>query len=243
MATQTSAGSGTSYITYSSAVTNGYSALSIVMWIKSGSTGTDRGFFQTSATAIGGGQDQPCSLRYDLAGASGGGSNLIKGSIDSTSKTNDGYESASTVQTTNLQSVIMVWETTDRERLYLNAVEDTPAYAPATHTGTTVNATGVWMHRGAKDNADAWGGEVHELRIYSRRLSQTEISTIYNMKGQDTIRNGLVLRWHGDEGAPGVTVSSIFDRSGNGYTGTAGGSTNSPSYAEDLVHFRRRRAS
>jgi len=240
MATESPGGT-TSWITYSSQVTNGYTALTVVAWVKSDETSSDRGFFQTLTSAITGGQDQPCCMRYDAAGASGGGSNLIKCAIDSTDKTNNGLESASGVQTTAPQCLIMDWEVGDRERLYIDNSETTPTNTPPTHTGTTINADSVWMHRGGKDNSNSWNGVVYELRIYNRKLSAAERSAIYAQQGQDTIKGGLVLHWHGDQGAPGTTVSSVTDRSGNGYTGTAGG-TSSPTFAEDVVHTRRRRA-
>ena len=241
MATESNAGGATSQITYGSAITNGLSAVTVVMWIKSDLTNTDRGFFQTLSTAISGGQDQPLCLRYDAAGATGGGSNLIKCAVDTTDKTNNGLESANGVQTTALQCLILDWEVGDRERLYIDGVETTPTHAPPTHTGTTVNADGVWMHRGGKDGSNCWDGICYELRIYNRKLSAAERQNIVTQRGQDTIRNGLILQWHGDQGAPGTTVSSVTDRSGNGYTGTAGGST-SPTFAEDVIHTRRRRA-
>ncbi|HSN70009.1 MAG TPA: LamG-like jellyroll fold domain-containing protein [Steroidobacteraceae bacterium] len=180
-------------------------------------------------------------MRYDQAGASGGGSNLMKVACDNTGKTNQGYESANNTQTTAFQSMILAWEAGDRERLYINGVEDTPTYAPATGSGVTVNANSFWMHRGGKDATNAWDGVVYEIRVYSRKLTAAEILTIHTMRGLDSIKNGLIHHWHGDEGAPGTNVSTILDRSGNGHTGTAGG-TNTPTFAADLVHFRRRRA-
>lgn len=242
MATESPGGGVTSWITYGSAVTNGYSALTVVVFIKSDETSSDRGFFHTSTSAITGGQDATICMRYDVAGASGGGTNVIKCAIDSTSKTNNGLESASSVQTTSFQSLIMDWEDGDRERLYIDGIETTPTATPPTHTGVTINANSLWLHRGAKDNANSWNGIVYELRIYDRKLTAQERQAIVTLRGQDMIRNGLILHWHGDEGAPGTSVTSTTDRSGAGNTGTAGGAS-SPTYAEDLVHVRRRRAS
>lgn len=241
MATETLGAGVTSYITYGTQVTNGYAALSVVMWVKSDITSTDRGFFHTSSAAIAAGQDAGTCMRYDATGFSGGGTNLLKVAIDSTGKTNSGLESANGTQSTALQCLILTWSAGDRERLYINDVETTPTFTPANGSGVTVNADSVWMHRGGKDNANSWNGIVHELRIYNRLLSAAERSAIYTQRGQDTIKNGLIHHWHGDEGAPGTNVSSIFDRSGNGHTGTAGG-TATPTFAADLVHFRRRRA-
>lgn len=241
MATETLGAGVTSYITYASQVTNGYAGLTVVVWIKSDLTATDRGFLHTRTAAFTGGNDDTVCMRYDAAGASGGGTNLIKAGIDSTSKTNNALESASGTQSTALQCLIMDWAVGDRERLYINDVETTPTNTPPTHTGVTINATAVWLHRGAKDNANSWNGIVHEIRIYNRKLTAAERSAIFAQKGQDTVKQGLILHWHGDQGAPGTNVSTVTDRSGNGYTGTAGG-TATPTYAEDVIFTRRRRA-
>lgn len=241
MATETLGAGVTSYISTGMQVTNGYAALTVVAWIKSDITATDRGFLGTRAAQFTGGTDDTVSMRYDAAGASGGGTNVIKCSIDSTSKTNNGLESSSSKQVTTLQNLIMDWADGDRERLYIDGVEDTPSYAPPTHTGVTINADGLWLHRGSKDNANSWNGLVHELRIYNRKLSAAERQAIVTMRGQDRILNGLIIHWHGDQGAPGTTVTTVVDRSGNGFTGTVGGTT-APTFAEDVIHFRRRRA-
>jgi hypothetical protein len=241
MATETLGAGVTSFISTGVQVTNGYAALTIVAWIKSDVTTSDRGFLYTRAAGLVAGNDDTVSMRYDAAGASGGGTNVIKAGIDSTSKVNNALESASGVQTTALQNLIMDWEAGDRERLYIDGVETTPTNTPPAHTGVTINADDLWLHRGGKDNVNSWDGTIYELRIYSRKLAAAERQNIVTQRGQDTIRNGLILHWHGDQGAPGAAVSSVTDRSGNGYTGTAGG-TATPTFAEDLIHTRRRRA-
>lgn len=240
MATRTAAG-GTSYFTYSSPVTNGLSAITVVALIKSDSTSTDRGFFHTQAAGITAGSDNAVSCRYDSSGAGGGGSNLLKMAVQHSLPATQQLESSNNSQTTGFQSVIFHWASGEQIALYLDGVQDTPTSNSAGSSGTTTNAAEVWMHRGAKDNANAWNGVVYELRIYNRKLAENEIISIANMNGADGIKDGLILHWHG-EGAPGTTAGSIVDRSGNGYTGTAGGTT-TPTYEEDdRVQMRRRRA-
>jgi hypothetical protein len=165
---------------------------------------------------------------------------VLKGSIDSTGKTNSGFETTANTQKTTLQCVIVVWEAGDREHVWLDGVEDALSDVPANGSGVTVNADSVWLHRGAKDGSNAWDGIVYELRFYNRRLADNEIRAINAMRGLDSIRAGMILKWHGDQGAPGTTVSGVTDRSGNGYNGTVSGTA--PTFAEDVIHVRRRRA-
>lgn len=238
MAIETS-GTGTSEVTVDGTFLNGNSALSVVLWVKSDVTATDKGFLYTYTTFTGG-TDQGTACRYDAAGASGGGSQVIKCCIDSTSKTNSGYESASLVQTTSLQNLIFQWSAGNQEQLYIDGVADVPTARAAAYGGTVTNCTTLRICRGAKDGTACWDGLVHELRIYNRVLSANEISSIATMRGQDGIRNGLIIQWHGDQDYPGQTVTGgVTDRSGQGRTGTP---ATSPTFAEDLIHVRRRRS-
>ena len=236
MATETS-GIGTAMITTGGSFLNGNSALCVVLWIKSDVIATDHGFLQTYSTGPDG-TDQAIGCRYDLSGASGGGSNLIKLCIDAGTKINSGYESASGVQTTSLQSLIFQWSSGNQETLYIDGVLDTPTFRASAYSGTTVNCNTVRMHRGGKDEASNWNGIVYEFRVYDRILTQNEITSIATMKGQDSIKNNLVLLWHGDKSYPNQSVSTVTDRSGEGRGGTASGT---PIFAEDLIHVRRRR--
>lgn len=240
MATETTSGAGVSAFTYGSQVTNGYSAFSYVIWVKSDAINTDRGFMHTRTGALSGGNDDTIGCRYDTAGASGGQDDVLKGSIDSTGKTNNGFETTANTQKTILQCIIVVWEAGDREHVWLDGVENALSHTPSTGSGVTVNADSVWMHRGAKDSSNAWDGIVYELRFYGRRLADNEIRTINAMKGLDSIRAGMILKWHPDQGAPGATASGVTDRAGNGYDGTVSGTA--PTFAEDVIHVRRRRA-
>lgn len=240
MATETNSGAGVSALTYGGAVSNGYSAFSYVLFIKSDATGTDRGFLHTDSGAFAGGTDDVIGCRYDAAGATGGGTSVLKGSIDSTGKTNNGFETSNNSQKTTLQCVIVVWEAGDREHVWLDGVEDVLTHNPATGSGVTAGADSVWLHRGAKDATNAWDGIVYELRFYGRRLTENEIRTISALKGLDSIRAGMILKWHPDQGAPGTAASGVTDRAGNGYNGTVSGTA--PTFAEDVIHVRRRRA-
>ncbi len=240
MATESSSGGGISAITNATDVVDGYAAFSFVVWIKSDAINTDRGFLMCDSTAFAGGNDQGLGCRYDTAGASGGQDDVLKGSIDSTGKSNSGFETTANTQKTTLQCIIVVWEAGDREHVWLDGVENALSFTPANGSGVTAGNDSVWLHRGSKDNADAWDGIVYELRFYNRRLAANEITSIATMRGQDRILNGLILHWHGDQGAPGTSVSAVTDRSGNGYNGTTSGTA--PTFAEDVVHTRRRRA-
>ena len=239
MATETTTGSAKMIQEAAGSFLNGHAAMTIIMWIKSNNTYIDRGFLHSHASYAAG-NDESITARYDASGASSGGTELIKFCIDATCKTNNGYESASYVQTTALQCLVMSWESGGQEELWIDGVLDTPGHRAAAYTGVTVNNTYCDMHRGGKDGSDAWDGVVYKMTIFNRKLSFNELRSIVTVEGQDTIKNGRILEWQGDQGYPGQTVTGdVTDRSGNDQDGTPSGS---PTFAEDAIHTRRRRA-
>jgi len=76
---------------------NGLSALTIAMWIKSDVTNSDRGFINGEQSDD---NDNVCTMRYDAAGSSFGGTNLLKMAVTSTPGGEQQLESSSNLQTT-----------------------------------------------------------------------------------------------------------------------------------------------
>lgn len=239
MATATTSGSAKDLRDASVTNLNGHSALTVVVWIKSNSTSTDRGFLYTKDTTPGDGDEGIC-CRYDAVGASWGGSNKLKMAIETTGG-NQQLESSDNTQTTNFQSVIWSWESTGLIELWLDGILDdlaTGGRNPA-RTGTTTDTSAVLMHRGFTDSSNCWNGTVYEIRIYNRKLAENEVFAIDTLRGSDGIRSGLIFQWHADAGAPGTPATAVVDRSGNGNDGVNSGTV---TYAEDEVYTRKRRA-
>jgi hypothetical protein len=84
-------------------------------------------------------------------------------------------------------------------------------------------------------------GTLYEARIYNRVLSNSEIADIYALKGQDTIYDGLHVKYLLSELAPGNvatgagTIKNISNVSANG-------TPYSPTYTEALYIQEHRRA-
>lgn len=99
---------------------NGSSELTLALWVKADSTGQDRGIlFSTSPN----GKDEDLGLRYDKSGWGGGGSNLIKASIQTTNGPLQ-LESASNTQTTGWQHLAITYSATNGKlRLYIDGRE------------------------------------------------------------------------------------------------------------------------
>ena len=239
MATATTSGSVKGLRDASVANLNGLSAVTVVIWVKSGSTSTDRGFFYTVDTTPNG-SDHGLGCRYDASGASWGGTNKLKLAVEHTGATQQ-LESSDNTQTTNFQSVVYSWASGQVVQLWLDGVLDNLATGGTSgaNSGTTTNNSAVLMHQGGKDGGNCWNGTVYEIRVYNRKLVENEVFAINTLRGSDGIRSGLIFQWHADAGAPGAAATAVVDRSGNGNDGVNSGTV---TYAEDEVHTRKRRA-
>jgi hypothetical protein len=81
-------------------------------------------------------------------------------------------------------------------------------------------------------------GFMDDTRIYNRPLSRNEIQTIYSLRGNDHIVNGLLSRWTFTEGATGTAITSVRDISGNAHnSATIYGSL---TYSDVSMSFTRR---
>lgn len=90
-------------------------------------------------------------------------------------------------------------------------------YSDGNEEGTeviTLNTTdGFGMYIGIWDQVsgiDFFDGEIADVRVYDRQLSQSEIISMYEARGNDKIVNGLRGRWKLDDGIIGSAVPSSF---------------------------------
>lgn len=90
-------------------------------------------------------------------------------------------------------------------------------YSDGNEEGTqiiTLNTTDAFgMYIGLWDQVsgiDFFDGEVADVRVYDRQLSQAEIISMYEAKGNDKIVDGLQGRWKLDDGIIGSSVPSSF---------------------------------
>ena len=158
-----------------SADLNGLSALSFGAWIKSNAIGTDAGVIIFADPA---GNDQR-DIRYDSAGSSGSGTNVIKYGV-ATEEGSHENESASNVQTTQWQHVMVTWTSGEAAKLYINGVLDTPTNEDNIIGGTTSGYTTLIVGRGGKDSGGSWDGLVDDVRVYEVALTAAQVQTVMN---------------------------------------------------------------
>ena len=163
---------------------NGLDALTLCLWVKSNVTATDKGFIIFEDPNDHDNRD----MRYDAAGAYGGGTNLIKCGI--TSDADEGpegwpgrqqLESSSNIQTTDWQHLAMTWSSGNRVALYINGKLDTPTWVEPGLVGALVGYTKLFIGKGGKDveTNESWNGLIDDVRIYSYALSEAEIRALH----------------------------------------------------------------
>jgi len=171
------AGNGDSAVYADGSFLNGLEALTVTAWIKSDVTNTDKGFIIFENPA--GNDDQ--DMRYDAAGTTGGGSNLLKLGVTVATDAGDvvvQVESSNDSQTTEWQHVAMTWSSGQPLQLYLNGKPDVPTASSDAEIGTLTGASTVIIGKGGKDTSGSWDGLIDEVRIYSEALTQDDITLV-----------------------------------------------------------------
>lgn len=180
---------------------NGLNAITVSMWIKSDLTGTDKGFLDTEAPDN---KDDTIMIRYDVNGANGGGTNVIKAGMSTTGGFTN-IESSSGVQTTSWQHIALTWSSGNSLTLFINGVQDLLSASGVARTGTVNNVVHLMVGKGSKDSSGSWDGLIDDLRIYNRVLSSTEIGYLASVETTAPLaptslaatanRSGAALDW------------------------------------------------
>lgn len=154
---------------------NGLEKITMSFWIKSDAVGVDRGFWE----AVDSQGNDAWGLRYDSAGASAGGSNVIKLGLSfdtSGGNTNlgaDQQESMSGVQTTDWQHIAYTWESGVGFTLYIDGVPDSPTLPMVTTTGALAEMDRFTLGDGSKAY---WQGRIGEVAVWAgEALEASEI--------------------------------------------------------------------
>jgi len=157
---------------------NGLGEITVAIWIKSRVTNSDNGFINCETPD---GSDSFVTMRYDAAGGNGGGTNVLKMGVTSTSGEQQ-LETSSGLQTTEWQHVALTWKGGVALRFYNNGKLNTPSNVQAQNTGTVSGCTTLIVGRGAKDLAGnpgtGWNGLIDDVRIYSTVLTEAQIAEI-----------------------------------------------------------------
>ncbi len=158
---------------------NGLDAVTICIWIKSNEINSDRGFIIGEEPD---GGDNLMTMRYDAAGATGGGTNLLKMAVVAPNDEQQ-LESSSNLQTTQWQHVAMVWSRNQQLQFYVDGKLDKPQANGAARDVSTADITTLIVGQGGKDAGRSWNGLVDDVRIYNEALTVERIQGVMEGEG------------------------------------------------------------
>jgi len=213
---------------------NGLEEVSLSLWVRSDSVGHNRNFITGSA----GGGDIAFTGRYDSAGASGSGTNVMKFGFGGASDTlSSQYESSSNIQTISWQHIVATWKNGEAPKLYVDGVLDTATWSDI---GTATSLAGLTELRIGSGVNGVWTGFIDEVKIYPYVRTAEEVKQDYNagLSGQKSLSgtavsfggesdkwmsDGLVGYWKMDEASWNGTTDEVVDSSGKGNHGVRSG--------------------
>ncbi len=155
---------------------NGLSGISVIAVVQSNETGSDIGFFDTEDPD---GNDDLLAIRYDDAGSSGGGNDVLKLGLN-TSSGSSSMESSASIQSTSPQMFTLQWNSGGAINLYADGSLDVPTSAGSNLTGTIQSTTKALLGRGPKDASSGWNGFISEMIFVGENLSQARRNIIEN---------------------------------------------------------------
>ena len=165
---------------------NGKSAVTFSMWIKAAqaAVNTDSGFLNCETTPSG--NDNQCDMRFDAAGANGGGVQVFKMGVTSTSGLQQ-YEAANNTENTNWTHVCMTWQGGVGIKFYINGKLDTPTNVQAVNTGTITGNTSFVIGQSGKNNAAPtnWNGYIDDVRVYTTALTASQVADLLSFTSAD----------------------------------------------------------
>jgi hypothetical protein len=174
----------------------GLKAFTVSMWIKSDEVATDRGFIICHEPDN---ADRYLTMRYDKAGYTGGGTNVIKAGI---SVSDDGLadtiefnqETISEKQTTEWQHLAFCWESGEEAlTLFIDGYDNlmdeksidivSAVQAPNPQLPADpylYGMTNMYVGKGGKDVASSWLGYVDEVVILNYKVTSEEVGNLMN---------------------------------------------------------------
>lgn len=167
----------------------GLSAVTITAMVKSEVTGTDKGFFTTLDPD---GKGESINMRFDSAGWSGGGFNLLQMGLTTDQGDETIFETPSDTQTTDWLHVAMVWSSGDPLRVFLDGQEVNASNEGQAEFNNSLNGVIASITQDAGLGVDklllgkgpqgggssGWQGWIDDFRIYDEALADTEIAAI-----------------------------------------------------------------
>ncbi len=157
---------------------NGLDEFSIFITVKSDIINTDKGFMDSENPNN---TDDKICLRYDRSGANTGRNNCLKAGMNGNSAANQ-VETQANTQSTNVQTLTLVWEDGEKLLVYINGVLNDSS--SATIAAPLAGVSKIILGKGPKDNggglggSSGWDGLIGEVVFYNKKFSSDTIQQV-----------------------------------------------------------------
>ena len=159
---------------------NGLTAFTVALWVKADAIPNSVGLIYGDGVTSGA-IDRSLVIRYNSRDKN------ILAAVRLNDAKRQEYRSASDVQTTAWQHIVLTWQSGDRLALYINGVLDTPTYNDNAIEGSVASLDKFLIGQASFDQQRSWSGLIDDVRVYNRVLTQQEITDLISEQSESTV--------------------------------------------------------
>lgn len=177
---------------------NGPRAFTLSLWIKTGTTNVDGGFFAGADDTY---TNQTLSMVARQTASCGTNSNVIEVTVPTTRGVVHHISASDSIQPLEWENITLIWSNTVAPSLYINGQLDQPQAGMVEVAGLLTNCPEFIVGNGWTDSPGSWNGSVDDVRLFGRALSANEVLALY----------GWAVSNHAPEVDAGSNVIVQFD--------------------------------
>ena len=155
---------------------NGLPQFTLSLWIKTGSTNVDGGFFAGADDTY---TNQTLSMVARQTASCGTNTDVIELTVPTTRGVVHRISASHAIRPFEWENVILTWSNTLAPSLYINGQPDQPLAGMVTVKGLLTNCPQFIVGQGWSDSPGPWNGSLDDVRLFPRALSANEVLALY----------------------------------------------------------------
>jgi hypothetical protein len=155
---------------------NGLREFTLSLWIKTGTTNVDGGFFAGADTTS---TNQTLSMVARRLASCGANSNVIEVTVPTTRGVVHRISASDAIRPLEWENITLTWSNTATPSLYINGQPDQPRAGMVAESGLLTNCPEFIVGQGWTDSPGSWNGSVDDVRLFRRALNANEVLALY----------------------------------------------------------------
>ena len=155
---------------------DGLKAFTLSLWIKTGATNVDGGFFAGAGDTY---TNQTLSMVARQSASCGTNSNVIEVTVPTTRGVVHRISASDSIRPFEWENIILTWSNTVAPSLYINGQPDQPRAGMVKIAGMLTNCPEFIVGNGALGSPGSWNGSVDDVRLFPRALNANEVLGLY----------------------------------------------------------------